>query len=70
LVGVITFFLIAIHGVAVDPVLLPSIFIGGFLAAILAPVLVRIVPNAVWRYVIPGYAFLIGISAIVLGLNV
>jgi uncharacterized protein len=70
LVGVITFFLIAIHGISIDPVLLPSIFIGGFLAAVLAPFLVRIVPNAVWQYVIPGYAFLIGISAIVLGLDV
>ncbi|SEH12198.1 hypothetical protein SAMN04487967_0699 [Natronorubrum sediminis] len=69
LVGVITFFLITIHGVSIDPLLLPSIFVGGFLAAIFAPYLVRIVPNAVWRYVIPGYAFLIGISAIVLGLD-
>ncbi|KYH23779.1 sulfite exporter TauE/SafE [Halalkalicoccus paucihalophilus] len=70
LVGVITFFLITIHGVSIDPLLLPSIFIGGFFAAVLAPFLVRVVPNVVWKYVIPGYAFLIGISAIALGLDV
>ncbi|WP_331236361.1 TSUP family transporter [Natronorarus salvus] len=69
LVGVVAFFLITIHGVAIDPLLLPSVFVGGFLAAVLAPFFVRVVPNAVWRYVIPGYAFLIGVSAIVLGLD-
>ncbi|MFU8868842.1 TSUP family transporter [Natronococcus sp.] len=70
LVGVLAFFLLTIHGVVIDPLLLPSIFTGGFLAAVVAPLLVRVVPNAVWRYVIPGYALLIGAAAIGLGLDV
>ena len=69
-VGVITFVILSTHGVAVDLQLLPSIFAGGFLAAIGAPYLVRIVPNRVWRYVIPLYAFAIGILGLTLGFDV
>ncbi|WP_227380482.1 TSUP family transporter [Haladaptatus halobius] len=70
LVGVITFFALSTQGVAVDLVLLPSIFTGGFLAAIGAPYLVRVVPNQVWRYVIPLYAFTIGLLGVTIGLEV
>lgn len=70
LVGVITFFALSTQGVAVDLLLLPSIFTGGFLAAIGAPYLVRVVPNQVWRYVIPLYAFTIGLLGVTIGLEV
>ncbi|MFX0040227.1 MAG: TSUP family transporter [Candidatus Heimdallarchaeota archaeon] len=61
IVGILTFFLITFAGVNVDLILLPSIFTGGFLAALSAPYLVRIIPNKIWKYFIPLYAFGIGI---------
>lgn len=59
--GIIVFFFISFAGVNVDLFLLPSIFTGGFFAAILAPYLVRVLPNKVWKALIPLYAFGIGI---------
>ncbi|MHA1197091.1 MAG: TSUP family transporter [Promethearchaeota archaeon] len=61
LVGFFTFILISISGVEIDLMLLPSIFAGGFIAALFAPYLVRIFPNKIWRYVIPIYASSVGI---------
>jgi hypothetical protein len=61
LVGVITFFCISAYGVTIDYVLLPSVFTGGFIAAMLSPYLVRILPNKLWKYTIPIYAIAIGI---------
>ncbi|MBY9004074.1 MAG: hypothetical protein KGD73_08900 [Candidatus Lokiarchaeota archaeon] len=61
LVGIFTFFLISNAGVQADLSLLPSIFTGGFFAALVAPYLVRILPNKFWRYIIPIYAFGIGL---------
>ncbi|WP_410767309.1 sulfite exporter TauE/SafE family protein [Haloferax sp. DFSO60] len=69
LVGVLTFVGLAMSGVHMDLLLLPSIFTGGFIASIAAPYLVRVLPNAVWRYVVPLYAFVIGLAAITLGLD-
>jgi len=60
-VGICTFLLITAVGVEVDLALLPSIFTGGFLAALLTPYLVRVLPNKMWRYIIPIYAIGIGI---------
>lgn len=70
LVGVVTFFALSTQGVEVDLVLLPSIFTAGFLAAVAAPYLVRVVPNRVWRYLIPLYAFGIGLLGLTIGLRV
>ncbi|MFD1513413.1 TSUP family transporter [Halomarina rubra] len=70
IVGVLTFVLLAMGGVHMDLLLLPSIFTGGFLAAIAAPYLVRVLPNAVWRYVVPLYAFGIGLAALTIGLDI
>ena len=61
IVGIFTFFFITALGVEIDLSLLPSIFTGGFLAAIITPYLVRITPNKIWKYVIPLYAIVIGI---------
>ncbi len=60
-VGILTFFLISFVGIEVDLVLLPSLFTGGFFAALSAPYLVRVLPNKIWKYFIPSYAFGIGI---------
>ncbi len=49
----------------IDFILLPSIFTGGFLAAITTPYLVRIIPNKIWKYVIPTYATFIGVYLII-----
>lgn len=65
IMGILTFFLISFAGVNIDLVLLPSLFTGGFLAALSAPYLVRVIPNKIWQYFIPLYAFGIGIFSIV-----
>lgn len=65
IVGILTFFLISFAGVDVDLVLLPSLITGGFFAALSAPYLVRVLPNKIWRYFIPIYAFGIGIFLLV-----
>ncbi|NVM37587.1 MAG: sulfite exporter TauE/SafE family protein [Candidatus Lokiarchaeota archaeon] len=64
IVGIFTFFLISFVGVDVDLVLLPSLFTGGFFAAISAPYLVRVLPNKIWKYFIPIYAIGIGIFSL------
>lgn len=61
IVGVATFLLISTQGVTIDFVLLPSIFTGGFLAAIFSPYMVRVLPNKMWRIVIPTYALCMGV---------
>lgn len=61
IVGVATFFLISVYGVTIDFVLLPSVFTGGFIAALISPYMVRVIPNKIWRVVIPAYAICIGV---------
>ena len=65
IVGIFTFFGISYAGIKIDLVLLPSLFTGGFFAALISPYLVRILPNKLWKYVIPIYAFGIGIYSFV-----
>jgi len=60
LIGIFTFFLISMAGVNVDLILVPSIFTGGFFAALFAPYWVRVFPNKFWRYFIPIYACILG----------
>jgi len=64
IVGVATFLVISNYGVTIDYVLLPSIVTGGFLAAIVSPYMVRVLPNKLWRIVIPSYAIGMGILMI------
>ncbi len=64
--GIFTFLLITIAGIELDLVLLPSIFTGGFIAAILSPYLVRIMPNLIWKIIIPIYAIIMGIISLLL----
>ena len=64
IVGILSFFLISLAGVEVDLVLLPSIFTGGFLAALVSPYLVRVLPNKIWKMIIPIYAIIIGIISL------
>lgn len=47
--------------IEIDFILLPSVFTGGFIAAMISPYLVRVFPNKLWRIVIPVYALAIGI---------
>jgi uncharacterized membrane protein YfcA len=61
IMGILTFFLISFTGVQIDLVLLPSLFTGGFFASLIAPYLVRILPNKVWKIFIPIYAISIGL---------
>ncbi len=65
IVGIITFFLISFAGIEVDLVLLPSLFTGGFFAALIAPYLVRVLPNKIWKYFIPIYAIGIGLFSLI-----
>ena len=64
LIGVFAFFLISYAGVESDLILLPSIFTGGYLAALAAPYMVRVLPNKIWKYFIPVYALGIGIFSL------
>jgi len=51
---------LAAAGVGVDYSLLVPILGGSYLAAFFGPFLVRVIPNRVWRFFIPAYAFLVG----------
>ncbi len=64
-VGFASFISITSVGITIDFVLLPSIFTGGFIAAILSPYLVRVLPNKMWRIVIPVYAISMGLITLV-----
>ena len=61
IVGVLAFLFISSYGVTIDYVLLPSVFTGGFIAAIISPYMVRVFPNKAWRVIIPIYAICMGI---------
>jgi uncharacterized membrane protein YfcA len=61
LAGIISFFGITAAGVSVNLMLLPSVFAGGFLAAIVAPYTVRVIPNDALKYMVPGYAVVLAI---------
>ena len=63
-IGILTFIFISFVGVELDLYLLPSIFTGGFLAALAAPYMVRVLPNKIWKYLIPIYALSIGIFSL------
>ena len=68
LVGIGAFVLIPIiknTSNEIDFFLLPSIFTGGFIAALISPYMVRIFPNKVWKIVIPIYALAIGIYVLI-----
>jgi hypothetical protein len=58
--GILTFLVLRAAGVGVDLTLLPSLWLGAFPAAVLAPYVVHVLPNRIWRYVVPVYA--IGIA--------
>jgi len=64
LVGVSAFVLIPViqnTSIEIDFLLLPSVFTGGFIAALISPYMVRVIPNKIWRILIPVYALGIGI---------
>jgi len=64
-IGVLCFFFISNFGVTIDFMILPSILIGGIFAAVLSPYLVRILPNKIWKYVIPLYAIGLGFYSLI-----
>jgi uncharacterized membrane protein YfcA len=64
-VGFLTFLFISSRGVTVDYLLLPSVFTGGFFAAIISPYFVRVFPNKLWRFIIPIYAILMGVISLI-----
>jgi hypothetical protein len=69
-IGFASFLFITSVDVSIDYLLMPSIFTGGFIAAIISPYLVRVFPNKLWRIIIPVYAIIMGILTLakVLGL--
>jgi hypothetical protein len=60
ILGTFSFLFLAWAGVNIDLTLLPSIFTGGFFGALIAPYIVRVLPNKVWRFFIPFYALFLG----------
>ena len=66
-VGVAAFIFIPViqnTAIEIDFLLLPSVFTGGFIAALVSPYMVRIFPNKLWRIFIPIYAIGIGVYVI------
>lgn len=61
IVGIVTFFGISMAGVDLHFKLLPSVLVGSVLAAIASPYIVRVLPNRIFSYVIPVYAFIVGV---------
>jgi uncharacterized membrane protein YfcA len=62
--AVLAFLAIGAVGVEVDLSLLPSLWLGALPAGVIGPYAVRVLPNRVWRYVIPIYA--VGVAAVAL----
>lgn len=60
--AVLAFLAIGAAGAKVDLALLPSLWLGAMPAAVIAPYAVRVLPNQVWRYVVPAYA--VGVATI------
>jgi len=60
ILGFASFLVISNYGIPIDYALLPSIFTGGFIAAIISPYMVRVLPNNFWKIFIPIYALTIG----------
>ncbi len=65
IVGVLSFLFITAYGVTIDYMLLPSIFTGGFIAALISPYMVRVIPNKIWKIIIPVYAISMGLITLV-----
>ena len=66
--GVAAFVLVPVisnQPIEIDFILLPSVFTGGFIAAMISPYMVRVLPNKLWKIVIPTYALAIGIYVLV-----
>jgi uncharacterized membrane protein YfcA len=66
--GVAAFVLVPVissQPIEIDFILLPSVFTGGFIAALISPYMVRVLPNKLWKIVIPTYALAIGIYVLV-----
>ena len=59
--GIFSFLIVSAIGVKIDLILLPWIFTGAFFGAIITPYIVRVVPNKVWKFIIPTYAIGIGV---------
>lgn len=60
LVGALAFVTLMYQGMAVNYELLPSMLTGSFFAAQISPYLVKIIPQNIYRYIVPIYAILIG----------
>jgi hypothetical protein len=66
--GVAAFVLVPVissQPIEIDFILLPSVFTGGFIAAMISPYMVRVLSNKLWKIVIPTYALAIGIYVLI-----
>lgn len=59
LVAVLAWFGMAMHGIEVDYVLLPSIMLASMVSAVVAPYFTRVFPERIWRVVVPGYCLVV-----------
>ncbi|MDC7220936.1 MAG: sulfite exporter TauE/SafE family protein [Spirochaetales bacterium] len=60
LVSIVTWFFLLNRGLTMDFILLPSMMLGSMVSVILAPYTVRVLPEKVWKGVIPVYCCVIG----------
>jgi uncharacterized membrane protein YfcA len=59
IVSIIVWFFWLNHGVAIDFILLPSMMLGSVLSVVAAPYATRVLPEAIWRTVVPIYCCII-----------
>jgi len=59
IVSIIVWFFWLNHGVVIDFILLPSMILGSVLSVIAAPYATRVLPEALWRTIVPVYCCII-----------
>ncbi len=59
-VSIVTWFMMLGQGVTIDFVLLPTMILGSVISVLLAPYAVRVLPERLWKGVLPAYCLVIG----------
>ncbi|TCS34791.1 sulfite exporter TauE/SafE family protein [Reinekea marinisedimentorum] len=63
--SIITWFLLSSSGVIIDFILLPSMILGSIIAVIAGPYVTRVLPDNIWRKVVPIYCCLLALFCLI-----
>jgi uncharacterized membrane protein YfcA len=63
--SIVTWFLLSTNGVIIDFVLLPSMILGSIIAVIAGPYVTRVLPDNIWRKVVPTYCCLLAVFCLI-----